>query len=241
MSLRGFERTDIQQKGNRIMFDSIYSASVMASEFFIMMAASLITGFVYSWIMSFRIRAKKRFFMVTAIIPFIVAAVITFVNGNIGAGVAVGGAFALIRFRSAPGSSDEIVALLVAMGSGIAFGMGYVAYGVIILLVLALFYVLLSLLPVFEHKSMTQERLLRITIPESLEYSDVFKDTFEHYLVYYENAGVKTTGMGSMFRLSFKIQMKDITEEKAFIDELRTRNGNLEIAILPYTEQTNQL
>ena len=90
MSLRGFERTDIQQKGNRIMFDSIYSASVMASEFFIMMAASLITGFVYSWIMSFRIRAKKRFFMVTAIIPFIVAAVITFVNGNIGAEVALG-------------------------------------------------------------------------------------------------------------------------------------------------------
>lgn len=223
------------------MFDSIYSTPVAASEFFIMTAASLITGFIYAWIMSFRIRSKKRFFIVVSIIPFVVAAVITFVNGNIGAGVAVGGAFSLIRFRSAPGSADEIAAILVAMGSGIAFGMGYVAYGVVILLCLAVIYVLLSLLPIFEHKSMAEDRLLRITIPESLEYSGAFDDTFDHYLRNYENAGVKTTGMGSMFRLSFKIQMKDPSEEKAFIDELRTKNGNLEISILPYTEQQNQL
>ena len=88
---------------------------------------------------------------------------------------------------------------------------------------------------------MSEDKLLRITIPESLEYSGAFDDTFAHYLKSYENAGVKTTGMGSMFRLSFKIRMKDPTEEKAFIDELRTKNGNLEIAILPYTEQQNQL
>lgn len=223
------------------MFDSIYSTPVAASEFFIMMTASIITGFIYSWIMSFRIRSKKRFFIVVAIVPFVVSAVITFVNGNIGAGVAVGGAFSLIRFRSAPGSADEIAAILIAMGSGIAFGMGYVAYGVVILLCLAVIFVLLSFLPIYEHKSMSQERLLKITIPESLEYSGAFDDTFNHYLSHYENAGVKTTGMGSMFRLSFKIQMKDPSEEKAFIDELRTKNGNLEIAVLPYTEQQNQL
>lgn len=223
------------------MFDSIYSTPVTASEFFIMAGAAILAGFVYSFIMSFRIRSKKRFFIVAAIIPFIVSAVITFVQGNIGAGVAVGGAFSLIRFRSAPGSADEITAILIAMGSGIAFGMGYIGYGVVILICLAIIFVLLSLLPVFEHKSMAQERLLRITIPESLEYSGAFDDTFSHYLKSYENAGVKTTNMGSMFRLSFKIQMKDPAEEKAFIDELRTKNGNLEIAILPYTEQQNQL
>lgn len=223
------------------MFDSIYSTPVTASEFFIMAGAAILAGFVYSFIMSFRIRSKKRFFIVAAIIPFIVSAVITFVQGNIGAGVAVGGAFSLIRFRSAPGSADEITAILIAMGSGIAFGMGYIGYGVVILICLAIIFVLLSLLPVFEHKSMAQERLLCITIPESLEYSGAFDDTFSHYLKSYENAGVKTTNMGSMFRLSFKIQMKDPAEEKAFIDELRTKNGNLEIAILPYTEQQNQL
>ncbi len=223
------------------MFDSIYSTPVTVSEFFIMAGAAVLSGFVFSWIMSFRIRSRKRFFMVVAIIPFIVASVITFVNGNIGAGVAVGGAFGLIRFRSAPGSVDEIAAILIAMGSGIAFGMGYVAYGVVILIALAVVYLILSFLPIFEHKSMAQDRMLRITIPESLEYSGAFDDIFKHYLISYENAGVKTTGMGSMFRLSFKIQMKDPSEEKAFIDELRTKNGNLEIAILPYTEATNQL
>lgn len=223
------------------MFDSIYSTPVTVSEFFIMAGAAVLSGFVFSWIMSFRIRSRKRFFMVVAIIPFIVASVITFVNGNIGAGVAVGGAFGLIRFRSAPGSVDEIAAILIAMGSGIAFGMGYVAYGVVILIALAVVYLILSFLLIFEHKSMAQDRMLRITIPESLEYSGAFDDIFKHYLISYENAGVKTTGMGSMFRLSFKIQMKDPSEEKAFIDELRTKNGNLEIAILPYTEATNQL
>lgn len=223
------------------MFDSIYSSAVAPSEFFIMAAVSIVTGFLYSWIMSFRVRSTKRFFIVTALIPFVVAAVITFVNGNIGAGVAIGGAFSLIRFRSAQGSADEIAAILVAMGSGIAFGMGYIGYGIVILLALSVLFLLLSLVPLFEHKSMAEDQLLRITIPESLEYTGTFDDIFAHYLKKYENAGVKTTGMGSMFRLSYKVQLKSPAEEKAFIDELRTKNGNLEIALLPYTETQNQL
>ncbi len=224
------------------MFDSIYSsAGVTVAQFFFMALAALVSGFAYAWVMSFRVRAAKRFFIVVSLIPFIVAAVITFVNGNIGAGVAIGGAFALIRFRSAQGSSDEIAAILIAMGAGIAFGMGYLGYGVVILLALAALTFLLSMLPVFDHKSMSRDKLLRITIPEALEYHDVFDDIFAHYLQNHESVGVKTTGMGSMYRLSFRIRMKDPTEEKAFIDELRTRNGNLEIALLPYAEEQNQL
>ncbi len=223
------------------MFDSIYTSTVTPTQFFLMAAAALISGFLYAWIMSFRIRSTKRFFVVAAIIPFIVAAVITFVNGNIGAGVAIGGAFGLIRFRSAQGSADEIAAILVAMGSGIAFGMGYLAYGVIILLFLGALFLLLGSISIFEHRNMTEDRLLRITIPESLEYNGTFDEIFAHYLKKVENAGVKMTGMGSMFRLSYKVQMKNPAEEKAFIDELRTKNGNLEISVLPYTETQNQL
>lgn len=223
------------------MFDSIYTSTVTPTQFFLMAAAALISGFLYAWIMSFRIRSTKRFFVVAAIIPFIVAAVITFVNGNIGAGVAIGGAFGLIRFRSAQGSADEIAAILVAMGSGIAFGMGYLAYGVIILLFLGALFLLLGSISIFEHRNMTEDRLLRITIPESLEYNGTFDEIFAHYLKKVENAGVKTTGMGSMFKLSYKVQMKNPAEEKAFIDELRTKNGNLEISVLPYTETQNQL
>lgn len=223
------------------MFDSIYTTTVTTTQFFIMSGAAIISGIIFAWLMSFKVRSKKRFFIVASILPFIVAAVITFVNGNIGAGVAIGGAFGLIRFRSAQGSADELAAILIAMASGIAFGMGYIGYGVVILLGMSLLFFLLSFLPIFEHASLAEDKLLRVTIPESLDYTDVFDETFSHFLKSYESAGVKTTGMGSMFRLSFKIKMKDPSEEKAFIDELRTKNGNLEIAILPYTEPQNQL
>ncbi|MBP5231625.1 MAG: DUF4956 domain-containing protein, partial [Clostridia bacterium] len=134
------------------MFDSIYTSTVTPSQYFLMAGVALTAGFLYAWVMSFRIRSTKRFFIVTALIPFVVAAVITFVNGNIGAGVAIGGAFSLIRFRSAQGSADEIAGILIAMGSGIAFGMGYIGYGILILVCLSVLFMLLSFLPVFEHK-----------------------------------------------------------------------------------------
>lgn len=223
------------------MFDSIYTSSVTPGQFFIMAGAAILSGLIYSWVMSFRIRSSKRFFLVTTLMPLIVASVITFVNGNIGAGVAIGGAFALIRFRSAQGSADELACILIAMGSGIAFGMGYIGYGVVILLGLCVLYYLVAALPIFEHKNIAREQILQITIPECLEYNGVFDDTFAHFLKKSESVGVKTTGMGSMFRLSYKIQMKDPAEEKAFIDELRQRNGNLEISILPYSESNTEL
>ena len=224
------------------MFDTIYTtASVTVTQFFTMAGISLVAGFLYAWIMSFRIRSTKRFFIVAALIPFIVGTVITFMSGNIAGGLAIGGAFALVRFRSAQGSADEIVAILIAMAAGITFGAGCVGYGVVVLIGLAVVYFVISLTGVFEHPRMARDQLLRVTIPESLDYVDVFDDTFKHYLSTWSSEGVKTTGMGSMFRLSFKIRMKDPREEKAFIDELRTKNGNLEIAILPYTEVQNQL
>ena len=219
------------------MFDSIYSSSVTASEFFMMAGVAILSGLLFAWLMSRRVRATKRFFVVAALIPFVVGAVITFVNGNIGAGVAIGGAFSLIRFRSAQGTADEIAAILIAMGAGIAFGMGYLAYGVILLLCLAVLFFLLAALPIFEHRRGDEEKLLRITIPESLEYAGAFDDIFAAYLSHVESAGVKTTGMGSMFRLSYKIRMKDPAQEKDFIDALRTRNANLEISVLPCGEE----
>lgn len=223
------------------MFDSIYSSSVTPNQFLIMTVASLISGIVFSWLMSFRVRANRRFFIVSSIIPFVVGMVLTFVNGNIGAGVAFGGAFALTRFRSAQGTADEIASVLITMGAGVAFGMGYIAYGVLVLFGMGLVFLALSSLPIFDHAIMHEDKLLMITIPESLDYSSVFEDTFAHYLKSVENAGVKTTGMGSMFRLSFRVKMKNPAEEKAMIDELRTKNGNLEISVLPYVEQQNQL
>ena len=223
------------------MFDSNYSSSVTASEFFLMAGFAVLSGVLFAWIMARRVRSTKRFFIVVSLIPFVVGAVITFVNGNIGAGVAIGGAFSLIRFRSAQGTADEIAAILIAMGAGIAYGMGYLGYGIVILLALGLLYFLFASLHLFDSKAQSEERILKITVPESLEYVDMFDDTFSRYLKSSERLGVKTTGMGSMFRLSYLIRMKDPKEEKAFIDDLRIRNGNLEISLLPYSEQQNQL
>ncbi len=222
------------------MFASIYSATVTAAEFFMMGAAALIAGIIFAWIMSYKVKSTKRFFLVAALLPFAVGAVITFVSGNIGAGVAMGGAFGLIRFRSAQGSADELASILIGMSAGIAFGMGYIAYGVIILILLGILYNMLSVIPIFEHAA-PKEKLLKVTIPESLDYYDVFDGVFDKYLEKHESVGVKTTGMGSMFKLSFRILMKDQKQEKAFIDEIRTMNGNLEVALLPYAEQQIQL
>lgn len=223
------------------MFDSIYSMNVTAGQFAIMAAVSLFSGILFSWLVSFRIRANRRFFIVTSVMPFVVGLVITFVSGSIGAGVAFGGAFALTRFRSAQGTADEIAAVLISAGSGVAFGMGYVAYGALSLLVLGLAFLALSSVKLFDHASLQQERLLNVTIPESLDFTGVFDDTFHRYLSSVESVGVKTTGMGSMFRLSYRVRMKNPAEEKEMIDELRIRNGNLEISLLPYSESVAQL
>ena len=225
------------------MFDSIFSNEEISSvaQFFIMGGVALISGFIYAWILSFKVRSTKRFFLVNALLPFIVGAILSFVNGNLGVGIAIGGAFALIRFRSAPGTADEIVSIFITMVAGVAFGMGYLAYGAIILIGLGLLYDALTYINIFEHKSMREDKMLKITIPESLEYNDVFKPTFDNYLNKVESAGVKTTGMGSMFKLYFIVKMKNPEDEKKMIDELRTLNGNLEIQLLPYDGSSNSL
>ena len=221
------------------MFESIYSSTVTPAQFFLMAAVTLACGLACSWFMSFRIRSTRRFFLVTTLLPLIVASVITFVNGNIGAGVAIGGAFGLIRFRSAQGSADELAAILIAMGGGIAFGMGYLGYGAVIMLGLGLLYFLIAALPIFSHNGGEEAMILQITVPENFEYGEAFDDAFTRYCASAERAGVKTTGMGSMFRLSYRVRLRDGKEEKAFIDELRTRNGNLEISLLPDAKATN--
>ena len=225
------------------MFSSIFQNESINSvgQFFIMIAVALISGLLFSWILSFKVRSTKRFFIVNSILPLVVGAILSFVNGNLGLSVAIGGAFALIRFRSAPGSADEIASIFITMAGGVAFGMGYLAYGAILLVGLGLIYIILSSLNLFEHKTFKEEKMLKITIPESLDYQNVFDSVFACYLKDVENVGVKTTAMGSMYKLSYKIKMKNDKDEKEMIDELRILNGNLEIQITPYVEANNIL
>lgn len=172
-------------------------------------------------------------------LPAIVQMVIMLVNGNLGTGVAVMGAFSLIRFRSAPGSAKDICSIFLAMAVGIATGTGYILIAFIFTLILCGINLIYINLPFI--KGINGEKELKITIPESLDYSGVFDDLFAEYTKKSELVLVKTSNMGSLYKLSYIIVMKDSANEKEFIDKLRCRNGNLEISCGRPVSEVEQL
>ena len=229
-------------------FDTVFSSSMTVWGVFASIGLALLTGLLFAWICSFRLRSSKGLFITGALMPAVIATVFILLGYFLESSltttarlVSIAVALGLLRFRSVNGKAEEMLFLFISVALGVAFGLGYLAYGVILGLLLTLAYFGLTFLPIFTHKKFSQERLLKITIPESLDYSEVFDDTFKHYTSQYELVGVKTTNMGSMFRLSYRIVLKDAREEKEMIDELRTRNGNLEIMVLPYVEEIKSL
>ncbi len=203
---------------------------ISLGEFFICMGTAILLGVFMAKIYSFKERSSKGFIVTLALLPIAVTMVIIMVNGNIGAGVAVAGAFSLVRFRSVPGTAKEIVAIFTAMCTGLTIGMGYIGFAVIFSVVACLFALILNASNFGEEKE-TGSRNLQITIPENLNYTNVFDDVFEKYTIKHKLVSAKTTNMGSLFKLSYQIELIDYKMEKEFIDELRTRNGNLEIVI----------
>ena len=206
------------------MLDSIISGTgISASAFFICTAASLILGLGAAALGMYKSRYSQSFVLTLAMVQII----IMMVNGNIGAGVAVAGAFGLIRFRSAPGSAKEIGLVFLATAIGLATGMGYVAIAAVFFAVMAAFSLLLTASG-FGAKG-ADERELKITIPENLDYDGLFDDLFQKYTRSADLERVKTTNMGTLYELSYKITLRDAHATKAFLDELRERNGNLNI------------
>mgnify|MGYP006873077329 CR=1 FL=1 len=229
-------------------FDSVFSSSMNVGGVFASLGLALLIGVLFAWICSFRLRADKGVFITGSLMPIVMASVFVltgyFLEGATSVTtrlITVAVAFGLIRFRSINGKAEEILFLFMSVAIGFAFGLGYLAYGVIIGLGLSLIYFGITFLPIFAHPRFQRERLLKVTIPESLDYSDVFDASFDHYAKEHELIEVKTTNMGSMFRLSYRIVLKDPREEKEFMDELRTKNGNLEISILPYVDENKHL
>lgn len=214
----------------------------------IIIGASLVLGTILAFIVSLKLRATKSFFIATVLMPVVVASVISiievFLSGTtetVARLMAIAVALGLIRFRSTNGRAEEILILFAATAVGFIVGLGYILIALIVTLVISSVFVLLSSVHLFEGRKYAQEKVLKITIPENLEYSEVFDETFKHYTKTSELIEVKTTGMGSLFRLSYKIVLKNNKEEKEFIDELRTKNGNLEISILPFTGEDKVL
>lgn len=218
----------------------IPSTGITPAIFTMLVLVSLVLGALISLIHTFRNDYTKSFIMTLAILPAVVCVVILMVNGNIGAGVAVAGTFSLVRFRSAPGTAREIGAIFAAMGTGLVMGMGYVGYAVLFTILTGLAVLVFAGLASESRRNLKKN--LKITIPEDLNYSDVFDEVLEKYTKSYRLRQVKTSNMGSLFKLSYEIVLKDSSTEKEFIDNLRTRNGNLEISVSEHqTQSADQL
>ncbi len=215
----------------RGLFDSDYVAVISVSDFLLCMGCSLALGLVMALSYMWRSRYTKSFVITLALLPAVVCVVIMLVNGNVGTGVAVAGAFSLVRFRSVPGTAKEICALFLAMGAGLIAGMGYLGYAALFTIVMCAAYIIYSLLDFGTKRNAELYKALSVTIPEDIDYTNVFDDIFKKYTGSYELVHVKTTNMGSMFKLTYHVTLIDPAKEKEMIDELRCRNGNLEITV----------
>jgi hypothetical protein len=215
----------------RGIFDTDMTSVIAPLDFLLCVASALIIGLILAGFYMYRTRYTKSFVATLALLPAVVCVVIMMVNGNVGTGVAVAGAFSLVRFRSVPGSAKEISAIFLAMGTGLIVGMGYLGYAFLCAVVLGFFSALYSWIDFGSRRKNGLYKTLHITIPEDLDYSDVFDPILKKYTSEYELTMVKTTNMGSLFRLTYNLKLNSFGHEKEMIDKLRCRNGNLEITI----------
>ena len=209
------------------MFESITQNGLTAQNFLICIGVALVLGLLTALSFSYRSHFSRSFSMTLAILPAIVQVVIMMVSGSIGAGVAVAGTFSLVRFRSEPGTARQIGALFLAVTLGIVLGMGYVLLAVVCFFIFTAFTLFLACVGFGEDRS--TQRDLRITIPENLDYEGIFDDLFETYTRSHILERVRTTNMGTLYELRYTIVMKNDKSIKSFLDEIRTRNGNLTV------------
>lgn len=211
------------------MLSSIFAGtgitSVSISQFAITSGVALVLGLIIMLAHSYKSNVSKTIRILLFVLPFIVEVIIMVVNGNLGAGVAVAGAFTLIRFRSVKANGKELASIFLAVAAGIAIGMGYILIAVIMVAVVLLIFIIMGM---FKNEK-NVEKQLRITIPESLDYSGIFDDIFNEYTDECELLRVKTVNMGSLYELRYRIREKDETKEKEMMDKIRTRNGNLQV------------
>lgn len=216
------------------LFSGLYATSATANitlqSFCLSMLTALILGAALTLVYSYKTSYTKSFAVTLAMLPAVICVIIMMVSGSLGAGVAVAGTFSLVRFRSAPGTAKEICAIFLAMAVGLACGMGYLGFAALFAVVMGLISLLYAKIGFGEKKNADLCRTLKITVPEDLDYTGAFDDLFARYTAEARLETVKTTNLGSLNKLTYHITFKEPGTEKQFIDELRCRNGNLEIS-----------
>ncbi len=213
------------------IFDTEFISVIKPTDFLLCIGVAAILGLAIALTYMYKNRYTKSFVVTLATLPAVVCVIIMLVNNNIGMGVAVAGAFSLVRFRSTPGSAKEIGMIFLAMGAGLIVGTGYLAFAGLFTLIMCILFIIYNSFSFRTKKNGSKYKEIRITIPEDLDYSNIFDDILNEYTKSYELVRVKTANMGSMFRLTYNVVMKDVTKEKEMIDKLRIRNGNLEISV----------
>lgn len=221
---------------NSILNDTASNISIIS--ILICSICSLIFGVLISITHKLTSKYNKNFLVTIAILPLLVQSVILMVNGDLGTSIATIGAFGLVRFRSLPGTSKEILIVFFAMAIGLSTGMGHIVFGGLVTIIGCTSILLFNNIKLFEKKEC--EKILKVTIPENLDYTTIFDEEFQKYTSKVELEQVKTTNMGSLFELSYKVVLNKNINEKAFIDDIRIKNGNLKI-ILTHAIDNNDL
>lgn len=223
------------------MFSSVIdSAGLTAQSAVLCTVASAVLGLLASFL--YRLnnpRASKNLMVTLVVLPILVQSVIMLVNGSVGAGIAVMGAFNLVRFRSAPGTSRELCYVFYAMGVGLATGMGYIGYAAVIAVAVGLILGLLGFIPAFG--IVKTAKLLRILIPEDVDYMTCFKDIFQEYLSSSRLIVSKTVSMGTLYELRYEVILKEAEKEKEFLDKIRVKNGNLTVSCSVLTDNHEEM
>lgn len=225
----------------RGIFDTDMTVVISMTDFLLCVGTAVIAGLILSAMYIYKSHYTKSFAATLALLPAIVCVVIMLVNGNVGTGVAVAGTFSLVRFRSVPGTAKEIGAIFLAMGTGLAAGMGYLGYALLTAVILGGVGLLFNHADFRKPEKTALYKTLHITIPEDLDYAGVFDGLLAEYAAKYELTQVKTANMGSLFRLTYSLVLKKSGCEKELIDKLRCRNGNLEIMLTRQTTENLEL
>lgn len=223
------------------LFDTSSTNVISVGNFLLCLFAALALGLVLTLTYMYKTRYTKSFILTLSLLPAVVCVVIMLVNGNVGTGVAVAGAFSLVRFRSVPGTAKEICTLFLAMGTGLVCGMGYLGYAVLFTIVMCLAFIIYNKFDFGTQKNNALYKTLTVTIPEDLNYTNIFDDIFAEYTVSQILTRVKTTNMGSMFKLTYNITLRDASREKEMLDCMRCKNGNLEITVSNQDTTINEL
>ena len=219
------------------IFSSVLAGSFSVGLYLLCLLFAGLCGAITALALSRENTASRSFLISLVVLPIIVTTVILMVNGNVGTGIAVAGAFSLVRFRSAAGKARDISAIFLVMTAGLACAAGYIAIALLFTVIASGVILLLSRVPM----SCDRFVALHITVPESVHFADAFDDLFAQYTKTWKLTKAKTSNMGSLYKLDYLIEMKEPAAVQEFLDALRCRNGNLEIAILNDTQGGDEL